>query len=43
MARYPNLAGVVYFNAVNPPNMWMGDRPDWRVDPARLLDILRAG
>jgi endoglucanase len=37
---YPHLVGVVYFNALNPPNAWMGDRPDWRIDPVILRAIL---
>jgi beta-mannanase len=39
-ARYPNLAGVAYFNALNPPNMWTGDRPDWRLDDATILEAI---
>jgi beta-mannanase len=38
--RYPNLAGIVYFNALNPPSMWIGDRPDWRLDAATILAAL---
>lgn len=31
--RQPNLIGVVYHNAINAPNIWTNDRPDWRVSP----------
>jgi beta-mannanase len=37
---YPQLVGVVYFDARNPPNAWMGDRPDWRIEPALLYTLL---
>ncbi len=33
LPKYPLLAGVVYFNAVNAANQWAGDTPDWRVTP----------
>ncbi len=33
---WPNLHGVIYFDAINAPNGWSGDRPDWRVDPSML-------
>ena len=33
MPKYSLLAGVVQFNAVNAPNQWAGDTPDWRITP----------
>ena len=33
---WPDLHGVIYFNAINAPNGWSGDRPDWRIDPSML-------
>jgi len=33
---YPNLQGIIYFNAVNAENAWQGERPDWRI-PAGAL------
>lgn len=38
MPNYPALHGVIYFDAINAPNGWSGDRPDWRIDPAALPD-----
>ncbi len=34
--HWPKLHGVIYFDAINAPNGWSGDRPDWRVDPSML-------
>lgn len=36
LANYDLLVGVIYFNAFNAENAWMGDRPDWRIDPDLL-------
>jgi endoglucanase len=31
LARYPQVRGVVYYNARNAPNLRLGYRPDWRI------------
>jgi beta-mannanase len=33
---YPNLRGIVYFNAINAENAWQGERPDWRIPTSAL-------
>lgn len=32
LESFPMLRGVVYHNALNVPNRWMGDTPDWRIN-----------
>ena len=39
MPDYSQLHGVIYFDAVNAPNGWSGDRPDWRIDPTALPEL----
>ncbi len=33
---YPLLRGIIYFNAINASNAWMGDRPDFHIVPALI-------
>ncbi len=36
---YPNIRGLVYFNAINAENSWQGERPDWRIPPGALPPV----